>query len=266
MSLYIPSFSEILAVAESRGALSDAPHLWEGLVGAWPLQQAGGSTAFDVSGHGRHGTLTNMDPGTDWVVTEKGRALDFGTYSDYRYVTMGDVLNLSGTLSASMWFCPGGLEWDKGFFCRTSSSSPYVQYGFKCNGGVFYWYVLYDSVNRSITFSPQPTVGIWQHVAAYSTPGDQRCYLNGVQAGHRTFPAVEPAAGFYLDIGRYRYGTNYAAAEIALCALWSRALSPSEIQELYEDPWAKYRLRSRPFAATAATPSTIELPTIALAI
>ena len=68
--------------AESHGDLSDAPHLWRGLAGAWPMQEGGGVKAFDVSGYGNHGTLTNMDPATDWVVTEKGRALDFDGSND----------------------------------------------------------------------------------------------------------------------------------------------------------------------------------------
>jgi len=36
-----------------------------------------GSTAYDKSGKGNDGTLTNMDPGTDWVTDKYGYALDF---------------------------------------------------------------------------------------------------------------------------------------------------------------------------------------------
>jgi len=42
MSIYIPSFSEISAVAQGRGGDSQAPGLWRGLVGAWPLQEPRG--------------------------------------------------------------------------------------------------------------------------------------------------------------------------------------------------------------------------------
>jgi len=36
-----------------------------------------GSTAYDKSGTDNDGTLTNMDPGTDWVTGKYGYALDF---------------------------------------------------------------------------------------------------------------------------------------------------------------------------------------------
>jgi len=31
---------------------------------------------YDLSPHGRHGTLTNMDPATDWVISQRGMVLD----------------------------------------------------------------------------------------------------------------------------------------------------------------------------------------------
>jgi len=36
-----------------------------------------GSKVYDKSGKGNDGTLTNMDPGTDWVTGKYGKALDF---------------------------------------------------------------------------------------------------------------------------------------------------------------------------------------------
>ena len=60
------------------------PSLWRGCVGAWcpSLGQTGG-TLYDQSGCGNHGTLTNMDPGTDWVASNGKVALDFDGTDDY---------------------------------------------------------------------------------------------------------------------------------------------------------------------------------------
>jgi len=66
----------MLAVAHTHGAGSEAPELWDGLVGLWPLAAGGGVDAYDLSGYGNHGTLTNMDPATDWVPSPYGWALD----------------------------------------------------------------------------------------------------------------------------------------------------------------------------------------------
>jgi len=45
------------------------PELWDGCVGAWnPGLGPSGLTLRDWSPYKNHGTLTNMDAGTDWVM------------------------------------------------------------------------------------------------------------------------------------------------------------------------------------------------------
>jgi len=50
--------------------------------GAWELNEGSGSLVNDSSGHGNTGTLTNMDPATDWVATPRGVGLDFDGSND----------------------------------------------------------------------------------------------------------------------------------------------------------------------------------------
>lgn len=73
------------------------PHrqiITSGLVGWWPLDDGtGSSTARDASGNGNTGTLSNMDPNTDWV--EGG--LDFDGSNDK--VTTGIYPSAEGTVS-----------------------------------------------------------------------------------------------------------------------------------------------------------------------
>ena len=54
--------------------------LSKGLVGCWLFNERGGDSVYDASGQGNTGTLTDMDPATDWVVSEKGSALDFSGF------------------------------------------------------------------------------------------------------------------------------------------------------------------------------------------
>ena len=51
--------------------------------GAWELNEGSGSLVNDSSGKGNTGTLTNMDPATDWVPTPRGVGLDFDGSNDY---------------------------------------------------------------------------------------------------------------------------------------------------------------------------------------
>ena len=79
--LYIPSWAHGFA---RNAAESAAPDLWRGLVGAWvPALGPTGGTLHDVAGSARDGTLTNMDPATDWVVGSPGSVLDFDGSNDY---------------------------------------------------------------------------------------------------------------------------------------------------------------------------------------
>ena len=65
-------------------AEAEYPELWRGLVGAWcpAINPPGGTVLYDWSPNKNHGTLTNMDPATDWVTSGGYRALDFDGTND----------------------------------------------------------------------------------------------------------------------------------------------------------------------------------------
>src|SRR3989344_5194629 len=81
-----------------------------GLVGYWNFNDGSGTTAEDKSGQGNNGTLTNMDPATDWVDGKVGSgALDFDGSNDY--VDLVNKSNLEDMVSnanvnktLSVWF------------------------------------------------------------------------------------------------------------------------------------------------------------------
>ncbi len=70
---------ESLADVDLSSPINLAHPLARGLVGFWlPLPSlSGGMKLYDLSRYRNHGTLSNMDPRTDWVNTERGIALDF---------------------------------------------------------------------------------------------------------------------------------------------------------------------------------------------
>jgi hypothetical protein len=79
-------------------------NILQGLIGAWcPTLGPSGYTLLDRSRRGQHGTLTNMDAGSDWVGTSGGWALDFDGTNDY--VTFGNPpgLNTAINLTVSAW-------------------------------------------------------------------------------------------------------------------------------------------------------------------
>lgn len=78
------------------------PHLWNGLVGAWSphLNPRGGTKLWDLSGRQNHGTLTNMDPATDWVMSDGYGALDFDGSTNL--VKVGSVVQFPLTVCLFM--------------------------------------------------------------------------------------------------------------------------------------------------------------------
>ena len=76
-------------------------------VAHWKFDETSGTTAHDESGNGNDGTLTNMDPGTDWVSGKLNNALDLGGAFDGGddYVqTTSDVLKTANSFTVTTWF------------------------------------------------------------------------------------------------------------------------------------------------------------------
>lgn len=70
------------------------PGLWKGCVGAWaPFLGSSGTMLRDWSGQNNHGTFTNMDAATDWVVSSGTWGVEFSNAADVEYVNTGsDIL------------------------------------------------------------------------------------------------------------------------------------------------------------------------------
>ena len=81
--------------------------LREGLVGAWcpGVSGSGGLLLPDLSGNGNHGTLTNMDPATDWVTSNGYYGFDIDVTNDLIDCGTGIAREINGRtqFSFSAW-------------------------------------------------------------------------------------------------------------------------------------------------------------------
>jgi len=259
MPLYLPSFDEIMAVAETRGEDSDAPHLWRGLVGAWPLQEPGGVTAFDVSGYGRHGTLTG---GPTRAIGTRGRTVNFAGDDDYINVAASP---LSGQTLATFSFWGYRADTTHIVVAGNPVGYPYLA-NFKrfnvawLSDNKVYWQV----ENGEGSWPSCALAGIGLHHFAMVFNGSLaglariQCFIDGAPRslgpGGKD-PAASIATEQPLTIGRDRTGVStyrYMTGQIFGVNAYDRCLAPAEIQQLYADPWAMYRLRRRVYAAAVA--------------
>ena len=229
--------------------------LRQGLVGAWcPSLGASGFRLIDRSGNGNHGTLTNMDPGTDWVPSGGKLALDFDGVNDGVSVGSFNMNTLNNSTNCvSFWINP----------TNTSAISRPIAVGeFGSNFAMRYnfenlEFTFGGTAVLSVPMSNANYAGKWTHVCGVADSSGARMFFNGVQVGTRSDTVgITKTTG--LGIG-YRFGANsdYFTGKIDDLRIYSRALTPSEIRLLYTGGrgvgLAPERIKHRRKTSAAAT-------------
>ena len=220
-----------------------------GLQGHWKLDETSGTTAVDSSGNGNDGTLTNMNPASDWVPGQINGALDFDGNNDYvnagSDASIDDVFTSGGTVSA--WIYLEG--WGESDFGRITDksldTSATAGWSFQVDGasGV-------DRIRFETGFSggqggwATPTGSIslnnWYHVAAVYNSGsaanDATIYINGTP---QTITEVTTPSGTYnsdaayaLQIGGFTGALRTFDGLIDDVRIYDRALDGAEIAQL----------------------------------
>ena len=213
------------------------PGLWRGLVGAWiPALGPTGGVLPDISGHGKNGIVINADPSVDWVVTERGYGLDLGVGANWisTGVQLGQPSEFSVVLSARVQYISGqdyladssGVS--TGFGWRLPNVNVQTFFCYRSGGGL------------SLTNSPFIDQ---EHAVRAVVMTHERIivYRNGVEVGTNNDTTGVLVVGEDIAIGSEWTGATSADAIVDSSAIWNRALSPQEIQLLYQDPMALVR-------------------------
>jgi len=245
----IPSYANGFARCAAE---SESPGLWTGLQGLWmPSLGPTGLTLRDWSGKGNHGTLTSMDPATDWVAGEKGWALDYDGSNDY-VGAAGPQSLMAGATQATivmLAFRPGSVMTNCGFGNTNNYRFNLLHYfnTIYCQNGLSH----YPNVANSATG--------WVHYAmTWSSVDDFKLWVNGKQLTLGSDQSNPPALASAANLGDWTIGAEiangrYSTGKIGLVCLYNRVLSVPEIQHLHADPHALVRPRRRVFKAAVAT-------------
>ncbi len=237
--LLIPSYSQGYAQYQAD---AENPDRWDGLAFNWhgPLGPTG-VVAKDVSGRGGgDGVLTNMDPATDWVMTEKGWALDFdGINQMVLFPTLPVTLN-SAAFSLAAWVFPkAGSDTIDGIV-RTRDGD---QNGAHLIGGAgTIRFGLTDGGGGKLlsVAGAGYTNGAWHHVCGVAVNGFMHLYLDGKEVG-TPLAYTPPVVNETMVPQLGEHNGNFNTASIATGTIWNRALTPSEIQKLFTDEHATVR-------------------------
>jgi hypothetical protein len=196
---------------------------------------AGGGRAWDLSGHGGHGTLENMEAG-DWLVSPYGGfCLRFGgsdeyvscpnwTTADFTFAVCAAIQDPS---SGDSGFCgnyDGGDNGSLQFWSDLQAGHGRVGLGvYQSN-----WKVQYGSTQLDSAWH----VYTWTHEA-----GTHNAYIDGVPeitGWSQTVSAL--ARPFYFGaVGTIGGVAKPFVGEVAWVRRYSRALPPTEVAALYVD-------------------------------
>jgi len=238
-----PSLSDYGTYDESA-----VPRLWDGVVGAWcPSLGPTGSRLHDFSRSNNWGTLTNMDPATDWVVSGGQYALDFDGTNDY--VTIPSVYTYaSGVwLSASVWFRRNVTGATHEILNKFSGTSAANEDG---------WLLRITNTDKlNVTIASSGNYNNWQSTATYAdtawhhvaftlrfgSGGTFGLWYDGAPVattltGTGNVIPDSDATNYAMLIGVQRYaGASYNLlnGQVSDAVVWQSALSADTARELY---------------------------------
>jgi len=237
--------------------------LMNGLVGWWPMQEGAGLTAFDLSGQGNHGTLTNMDQTTDWVVGRNGGAsLDLDGSDDF--IECGDIEETQGIgqLTLSCWAAlTSPLLKDHCLISKDDQSNrswSLVQLGAAGSVDDNLRFILRTTSTYTIDSADAawPNDSEWHHAVAVYDGSNGRVYIDGVQSGSDTSATgTINSTSNTVKIGRRSDGFGDTDGKIQDVRIWNRALTATEVRQLYLNPWAPFQQRNQVVVPTITAAS-----------
>ena len=220
-----------------------------GLVGLWNLNETTTGTApsgadfTDDSGNGNYGTkVGTITLGTSGVI---GNAivLDGST----GYVTIADSASLEPVnLTMAAWIKLSALPNHGATIVSKSQkaapwSLPYQSWMIRINDATHIEAAVgssstYSSASGSFLLSTALTASTWYHVAVTYDGATVICYLNGVSVGTKSFTGPVAYGPYPVLLGA-DFGaspaTDYFPGSIDQAGVWNRALSSTEVTQLY---------------------------------
>ena len=232
--------------------------LSRGLVGLWPFWEGTGGKLMDVSGHGNYGTLTNMDPATDWSSGSRGMELAFDGSDDYETTPkVFDVHTAPGITCAALIIRHrvAAGEWlisEQGTANNNNEVELYLDDTPAGGENYVTWRVWegttdnYANSDNTVLDEPIFIVGTcdWDRI---------KLYINGALEDDNACsgaPSATASTWYYNS----RAGlSHHAQFTWIFRAIYDRALSASDVFELYEDWVSLITPRRRTYFWAAAS-------------
>jgi hypothetical protein len=212
---------------ESNEILLDVnTSLLDGLVGWWKFDETSGTVAYDSSGNGNHGNLTN---GPTWVSGKIGGALSFDGVNDFMTVNQNFFYNKS--FSFSSWV-KNSLN-NRYILVHGSAhqNNQSLHLGFRSSGTMGLYFAFYSNDLES-TFTGLLDWSVFTFT--FDNVSKKRAlYANGNQVSYDTSPSSYIGSS-NLILGKSSVtGSDYYIKILDDLRIYDRALSAEEVQALY---------------------------------
>jgi hypothetical protein len=208
----------------------------------------GGTRLWDLSGRQNWGTLTNMDPATDWVVSGGKGALDLDGSDD---VVTARALQPRFPLSVFWWAKYRSVTNQNAVVQFTTASGiDYVFHVFSFTSDSR-TYFFTDSVNAgnnvSIATSARPSIADWLQIGiVFSSSTSVALYWNGSLLTATNITGVGSITPTGINLGR-RTGaaTGSVDGQLDDLRIYNRALTAGEVSQLWQIGRGNMPLRRR---------------------
>lgn len=204
------------------------------IVAYWKLDESSGN-AVDSTGNGF--TLTNTNTVT-YAAAKINNGAFFGAVNTDKVLSSTSGLGIDGgTMSITAWIYRDAAAGNTKWFFATFNSGSKVGYKFRYNSGI---QAARDRVGTSedLTTAQSISNDTWTFVAMTYDGTTVRCYVNaGTPQTVASSGNGSAGSGQQTGVGANTSDTgsynNYWQGNVDEVGVWSRALSDSEITELY---------------------------------
>src|SRR5579875_2136636 len=243
----VPGSTTIQATSGSVTGSTTLTVTASGLTGYWTFDAGSGATAADSSGNGYTASLVN---GVTWVAGKIGDAIAANGTNQY---VSTPAIDLSGTsaITVMAWVnrtystVGGHVLWEgsANFNSSTTGFGFFPDDGPDCGNSAPLMAGVRGDVGYTLNCYTQPSSGVWHHIALIydkTQPGGSAValYIDGV--------LQTPVLNYYTATNTNTFGDNaiylfsrggtqqFNAGEMDDLRVYNRALSVSEIQQVYE--------------------------------
>jgi hypothetical protein len=189
-----------------------------GPVGHWKMDEKSGTTAYDISGNGNHGTLTN---GPTWTEGKYGGAVEFDGVDDY--VNTNLSVN-SNQMTIETWIKPNSILGEDTGIMGTNSSGFAI--GQRQDGILFVW----QAWGNHWSWYGFLEADKWTHIAVTVNDLTIKTYVDGKHIGSATSELEFSETSSIFKIGTNPWA-NYFDGSIDDVRIYNYARTQKQILE-----------------------------------